>query len=416
MADVVDRLEPGAEIVVPIANGEPVRLLDELERLADRLSGVRVHQMHALRDRPYLHGTLRPHLEHVAWFLSSITRAAFRNGGCDFAPANFSEIPRFLLAKEPAVVLAAASPPDRLGYFSLGVSADYTAALIGRVPFVLEVNHRMPRTFGANRLHVSEVAGWCEADYDLIEVPGNTGPDADATIAQLIADRIPDGATLQLGIGSIPSTVAELLKDHRDLGVHTELLADPIVDLVEAGAVTGIHKRAYRGRIVTTFALGSRRLYDFCDYNDAVVFLSVDEVNDPRNIGREPNFISINSALEVDLFGQAASETLGPSYWSGSGGQADFARGAQYSRGGDGFIALRSTTNEGRTSRIVATLQAGAVVTTPKNTVDNVVTEYGVAELRGRTLAERAAALIDVAAPQHREHLRAQAASMGLLR
>lgn len=412
---MVGSLEPGADLVVPIANGEPVTLLDELEAAADRLDGVRVHQMHVMRDRPYLHGALWGRLEHVSWFLSHVTRPAFQAGGCHFAPANFSEVPQFLLAKSPAAVLAAASPPDDLGYFSLGVSADYAAAMIGRVPFVLEVNPAMPRTFGANRIHVSEVAGWCEADYDLVEVPPPTVRSQDRAIAELVADRIPDGATIQLGIGSIPSEVARLLQGHRDLGVHTELLSDPVIDLVEAGAVTGVNKRGYRGRIVTTFALGSRRLYDFCDRNDAVVFLAVDEVNDPRNVGREPNLRSINATLEVDLFGQCASETLGSVYWSGSGGQADFARGAQYSVGGDGFVVLRSTTSGGRVSRIVPTLQNGAVVTTQKNTVDNIVTEHGVAELRGRTLSERARALVAVADPVHRDWLEREALSMGLL-
>ena len=324
-------------------------------------------------------------------------------------------MPRFLLAKQPAAVLAAASPPDRLGYFSLGVSADYTAAMIGRVPFVLEVNERMPRTYGSNRLHHSEVAGWCESSYDLVETEESSPSAEEQAIAALVAERVPDGATLQLGIGSIPQAVATLLADHDDLGIHTELLSRSGRRPGGIGAVTGINKRAYRGRIVTTFALGTRRLYDFCNHNDAVIFLSVDEVNDPRNIGREPNFISINGTLEVDLFGQCASETLGSTYWSGSGGQADFARGAQYSQGGDGFVVLRSTTDHGRVSRIVPTLKTGAVVTTPKNTVDNVVTEHGVAELRGRTIAERATALIAVAAPHHRDQLTAQAHTLGLI-
>ena len=413
---LVPQLGPGADIVVPIANGEPVRLLDELEAAAFDLDRVKVHQMHALRDRPYLHGAHKGRLDHISWFLSPIVRRAFHDGGCQFAPANFSEVPRFLLEKEPAVVLAAASYPDRHGFFSLGVSADYAAAMIGRVPFILEVNDQMPRTTGTNRLHVSEVAGWCEVSMPLIEIAPAVASDADKQIAELVADRVIDGATIQLGIGSIPSAVANLLTDHRDLGVHTELLSDPIVDLVESGAVTGINKRSYRGRIVTTFALGSKRLYDFCDQNDGVVFLSVDEVNDPRNIGRERNFVSVNGTLEVDLFGQCASETLGSSYWSGSGGQADFARGAQYSEGGEGFVVLRSTTSNGEVSRIAPTLKTGAVVTTLKNTVDNVVTEHGVAELRGKTLRERAAALISIAAPQHRERLTTEAKSMGVIR
>ncbi len=402
--------------MLPIANGEPITLMDQLEARADRLDGVKVHQMHALRDRPYLHGAHRGRLDHVSWFLSEVTRPAFWNGGCDYAPANFSEVPRFLLDKQPAAVLAAASPPDAHGYFSLGVSADYAAALIGRVPFVLEINARMPRTHGTNRLHSSEVAGWCEADNDLVEIPDPTNTRAeDKAIAELVAERVPDRATIQLGIGGIPTEVARLLADHKDLGVHTELLSNPVVDLVESGAITGVYKRSNRGRIVTTFALGSRRLYDFCHNNDLVQFLPVDEVNDPRSIGTEPNFISINATFEVDLFGQCASETLGPTYWSGSGGQADFARGAQYSDGGDGFVVLRSTTGDGTVSRITPTLKTGAVVTTMKNTVDNVVTEHGVAELRGRTLAERARALISVAAPQHREQLTADARKLGLV-
>ena len=296
---LVAHLPPGADVVVPIANGEPVRLLDGLEDRADELDHVRVHQMHALRDRPYLHGAYKGHLEHVSWFLSHITRKAFAEGGCHFAPANFSEVPQFLLSKEPFVVLAAASPPDEHGFFSLGVSADYVAAMIGRVPFVLEVNPSMPRTYGANRLHRSEVVAWCEVDTPLIEMPPPKVSSADEAIADLVAERIPDGATIQLGIGSIPLAVAQRLRDHRDLGVHTELLSDPVIDLVEAGVVTGVHKQAHRGRIVTTFALGTRRLYDFCDGNDLIEFLAVDEVNDPRAIGREPNFRSINSTLQV---------------------------------------------------------------------------------------------------------------------
>jgi len=412
---LIGSLPPDSDIVVPISNGEPVQLLDALEDRADRLEAVRIHQMHALRDRRYLHGAFAGKLDHVSWFLSHITRPAFHEGTLAFVPANFSEVPQLLIEKRPAMVLAAVSPPDEHGYFSLGVSADYAAAMIGLVPFVVEVNPLMPRTSGTNRLHRSEVLGWCEAETPLIEVPPPTISDEDRKIAEFVADRVNDRSTIQLGIGSIPSAVAGFLTDHRDLGVHTELLSDPVVDLVEAGAVTGLFKNGNRGRIVTTFALGTRRLYDFCDRNDLVQFLSVDEVNDPRNIGAEPSFVSINATIEVDLFGQCASESIGSHYWSGSGGQADFARGAQYSEGGDGFVVLRSTAKGGTISKIVPTLNPGAIVTTMKNTVDNVVTEYGVAELRGRTLAQRARALIGVAAPQHREHLVKRAVEMGLL-
>lgn len=417
---LVQQLPENANLVVPIANGEPVKLLDELEACADRddderLRNVRIHQMHALRDRPYLHGAYRGQLEHVSWFLSHITRPAFAAGGCHFAPANFSEVPLFLSEKEPVAVLAAASPPDKHGYFSLGVCADYAAAFIGQVPFILEVNQQMPRTFGGNRLHIDDVAGWCEVDYPLVEMPAANPGELDEIIAGHIVDRVPHGATIQLGIGSIPTAVASFLGDHKHLGVHTELLSDPVVDLVEKGAVTGLQKQTNRGRIVTTFALGSHGLYDFVDRNDLVQFQSVDLVNDPRLIGQENDFVSINATLQVDLFGQCASETLGTNYFSGSGGQADFARGAQYSKGGQGFVVLHSTTGDGRISKITPTLNTGAVVTTNKNTVDKVVTEFGVAELQGRTLSQRAAALIAIAHPDHRDWLTREAQDQGLV-
>lgn len=416
---LVSQLPTAANLVVPIANGEPVELLNHLEAAATPVDSpmrdVRIHQMHALRDRPYLHGAYRGRLEHVSWFLSHITRPAFEAGGCHFAPANFSEVPLFLAEKEPVAVLAAASPPDQHGYFSLGVCSDYAASFIGKVPFILEVNPQMPRTFGGNRLHVDDVAGWCEVDYPLIETPDVVPNEIDRRIAESIVDRVPNGATIQLGIGSIPTAAAGFLAGHRDLGVHTELLSDPVVDLVEKGAVTGRRKQTNRGQIVTTFALGSRRLYDFVDRNDLVQFQPVDIVNDPRRIGEEDDFVSINATLQVDLFGQCASETLGTKYFSGSGGQADFARGAQYSKGGQGFVVLRSTTNDGRISKITPTLNSGAVVTTNKNTVDKVVTEYGVAELQGRTLSERATALIAIAHPDHRDWLTREAEDEGLL-
>ncbi len=415
MEALVQQLPVNANLIVPIANGEPVKLLDQLEARSDQMEGVRVHQMHALRDRPYLHGAYRGQLEHVSWFLSHITRPAFEAGGCHFAPANFSEVPLFMADKKPVAVLAAASPPDKHGYFSLGVSADYAAPFIGHVPFILEVNAQMPHTFGDNRLHIDDVAGWCEVDYPLIEMPAASPSEIDRTIAGHIVDRVPDGATIQLGIGSIPTAVASFLVDHKNLGVHTELLSDPVIDLVEGGAVTGRCKQNNRGRIVATFALGSRRLYDFVDDNDLVLFHSVDRVNDPRLIGQEDNFVSINATLQVDLYGQCASETLGTRYFSGSGGQADFARGAQYSKGGQGFVVLQSTTRDGRISKITPTLNSGAVVTTNKNTVDKIVTEYGVAELQGRTLAQRAAALIAIAHPQHRDWLRREAEDQGLV-
>ena len=412
---VLAHVSPGADVIIPMANGEPVALLDALEAEHDRLEGVRVHQMHALHDRPYLHGAYRGQLEHVSYFLSPVTRPAYWEGGCDLVPNHFSEMPQLLRSSTRCdVVLAAATPPDRHGNFSLGTNAEYVAPLIGRVPFFLETNPRMPRTFGLNQIHVSQIAGSVEADRALVEVPPVEPDERDREIAARIVERIPDRATLQVGIGGIPNAVLDSLRDHRELGIHTELLSDGIVDLVERGVVTGTHKRVRPNKVVATFALGTAGLYDWLDHNSTVEMLPVDYVNDPRVIAREPCFVSINATTEVDLYGQCASETVAGRYWSSSGGQADFARGAMYSERGQAFVVLHSTTRTGR-SRIRVRLTEGSVVTTLKNTVDHVVTEWGIAELRGRPIADRARALIAIAHPDHRDALTEEAQEAGVL-
>jgi acyl-CoA hydrolase len=413
--EVLRHVPRGGDVIVPMANGEPVGLLDVLERHAGELDGVRVHQMHALHDRPYIHGAYGDRLRHLSYFLSPVTRPAYWRGECDLVPNHFSEVPQLLRSSTRSpVVLAAATPPDRRGYFSLGTNAEYVARFIGQAPFFVEANRCMPRTFGENLIHESQVAGWCEVERPLVELPPALPDDRDREMARMIAERIPDGATIQAGIGAVPNALLAALRDHRNLGIHTELLSDGIVDLVERGVVTGTRKQLRRNKHVATFALGTRHLYDWLDDNGAVEMLPVDWVNDPRVIARERDFVSINATTEVDLLGQCASETIGGRYWSSSGGQADFARGAMYADGGQAFIVLRSTTRDGET-RIRFRLTDGSVVTTLKNTVDNVVTEWGVAELRGRTLAQRARSLIAIAHPDHRDGLEESARRDGLL-
>jgi acyl-CoA hydrolase len=412
---VLDHVPARADVIVPLANGEPVTLLDVLEREHERLDGVRVHQMHALHERPYLHGHCGMHLRHVSYFLSHATRGAFERGTIDLVPNSFSEVPRLLRETTGCtVVLAAASEPDQRGYFTLGTNADYVAPLIGHVPFFLEATPHMPRTFGLNQIHISQVAGWTRSEQPLVEVPPAAPTEKDRAIAASILERIPDRATLQVGIGGIPNALLASLGDHRDLGIHTELITDGIADLVEAGVVTNVNKQLRPNKVVGTFALGTRRLYDWLDDNGAVEMLPVDYVNDPRQIGRERDFVSINATTEVDLYGQCASETVGGRYWSSSGGQADFARGALYSEGGQGFIVLHATTRTGR-SKIRLRLSEGSVVTTSKNVVDHVATEFGIAKLRGRSIAGRARALIGIAHPDHREALEREAHASGLL-
>jgi acyl-CoA hydrolase len=411
---VLDHVGLNADIIVPLANGEPVTLLDALEDAAGQLRGVRVHQMHALHDRRYLHGEFGDRLRHVSYFLSHVTRPCFREGTVDLVPNNFSEMRDILRARtHDPLVLAAASPPDRFGYFSLGVNSDYVSSFIGRARFFLEANPRVPRTFGRNQVHMSQVVGWCAADYPLVEVPPRAPGDVDRRIASYVAERVADRSTIQTGIGAIPNAILSALHGHRDLGVHTELLSDGVMDLVERGVVNGVAKQLNRTKCVGTFALGTQRLYDFLDGNAAFELWPVRYVNDPRVIAQEASFVSINSTIAVDLLGQCASETVQGAYYSSSGGQADFARGAMYSNGGQGFVVLHSTAKDGTISKIVPQLAPGDVVTTLKNTVDKVVTEWGVAELRGRSIHERANALIAIAHPDHRDQLRAAASRLG---
>ena len=413
---VLEHITDGTDIILPLANGEPVTLLDAIEAHADDLRNVRVHQMHALHDRPYLHGAYGDRLHHVSYFLSHVTRPCYRAGTVDLVPNNFSEMRTILQgATQDPLVLAAASPPDRHGYFSLGLNADYVSSFVGRARFFLEANSQMPRTFGRNQVHVSQVVGWSEADYPLIELAPPPATDADRRIATLVAERIPDRATLQVGIGAIPNAILDSLTTHTDLGVHTELISDGVMELVERGVVTGVAKQLNRTKTVGSFALGTKRLYDFLHENTAIELWPVRYVNDPRVIAQEANFVSINATIAVDLIGQCASETVAGTYFSSSGGQADFARGAMYSEGGQGFVVLHSTTKNDTISKIVPQLAAGDVVTTLKNTVDKVVTEWGIAELRGRSIRERATALISIAHPGHRDKLTQSARSLGYI-
>src|SRR5262245_17264349 len=307
---VLELLTAHTNVLVPLANGEPCTVVDAVDAAGETLEGVRIHQMHALHDHPYLSGVYGDRLLHVSYFLSPLTRPRFHEGHIDLVPCHFSEVPLLMRHLQgPLVALASVSPPDRHGYFTMGTNADYVAPFIGRVPFFVEVNRQMPTTGGRNQIHISQVTGWCEADYPLLEVPTPAGDEVFDRIGKLVAERIPDGATVQAGIGAASTAVLSHLGEHRDIGIHTEVLADPIIDLAEAGVVTGIHKVRRPSKIVATFALGTHRLYDWIDQNHAVEFLPVDWVNDPRVIAQQPRMASINSSIAVDFLGQCASET-----------------------------------------------------------------------------------------------------------
>ena len=413
-AAVLDHIRPGTDLIVQSDNGEPVTVLDAIEAAAGQLERVRVHQALAVHDRPHHAGAFGDRLRHVSYFLTAKTREHHERGTVDLMPNDLSGIPRILRTQTTdPLLLASVSPPDAHGFVSLGTCAIYGAALLGDVRVFVEVNHRMPRTSGRNQLHLSQVVGWVEADYPLWSPPPVPITDTDRAVAAFVAERIPHGATLQIGIGAVPDAVAGLLADHKDLGIHTEFLADGIRRLIECGAATGARKRHGRFQAPTTDALGAPEMYPFLAENRYVQFWPVDETNDVRAIAAHSNFCAVNATMQVDLLGQCASESLGTHYISSSGGQADFVRGAAYADGGQSFIVTHATAVGGTISRIQPTLSPGAVVTTHKNLVDKVVTEHGVAELRGRTIRQRAAALIAIAAPAFRDELRAAARRLG---
>lgn len=413
--DILKFVLPQANILVPIGFGEPTTLVDTLEDHATELDHVRIHQMDAFTERRYIRGEFGDHLRHISYYLGPGTRQAYWGGHVELVPSHFSEVPMILRRTvKPDLVIAAANGPDEHGYFSLGTNADYVSSFIDDVPFFLEATSAQPFTYGQNHVHISKVAGWINTDAPLPTFTRRPGDLRDKAIAQYIAERVPEQGCIQVGVGTIPDALLAELVDHTDLGIHTECFSDGLMNLVESGAATGARKRHHRDKHVATFAVGSPQLIQWLHHNTALEMLPVEWTNDPRVIAEEPNFTSINATTEVDLMGQAASETIAGRYWSSSGGQADFARGAMYAPGGQAFLVLHSTTSSGL-GRIRTQLSPGSVVTTLKNTIDHVVTEYGVATLRGASLSERARRLIVIAHPDHRDRLRFDARKAGLL-
>lgn len=356
----------------------------------------------------------------VSWFSGGGLRAAVNEGRGDIMPCYYRDMPElFRDYVEIDAFLATVSPMDKHGWFSTGATGatgSNSLDLIRKAKRIyLEVNPHMPRALSAPAIHISQVTALCENDVPLPVMPPAKIDDVSRTIGGLIVEEVPNGATLQLGIGAVPEAVGLALKDKRDLGIHTELFTDSMVELIEQGAVTNEKKPLHRGKTVATLAFGSQRIYDFIDDNPAFQMLPVDYVNDSAVIAQHPNFISVNAALEVDFFGQVCAESMGTRHVSGSGGQADYVRGAVQSRGGKSFIAFPSTAKGGSVSRITPMLTPGAIVTTSKNDVDYIVTEYGAAKLRGKTLAQRTRALIGIAHPKFRDELTHQAKKQMIL-
>lgn len=408
--DIVRLIPNNSRVILGHAAGEPLLLVEALVSSAEKLKGIEIVQMVPLGPSRFCEPGLEEHIHLNTFFVGSPTRAAVLEGRADYTPAFFSDIPRLIQRKALPldVALICVSPPDEDGWMSYGVSVDYTQAAAKHAQIVIaEVNERMPRTFGA-QIHISEVDYVVASSRPLPELRTPRAGEVESLIGQHIAEFIHDGDCLQLGIGSIPDAVLSCLGRKNDLGIHTEMFSDGVVDLVRAGVITNKRKTIDRNKLVATFLMGTNKLYDFVHENHAVWMQPVDYTNNVLITSQLDHLISINSALQVDLYGQVCADMIGPVQFSGVGGQVDFVRSAAASKGGRSIIALPSTAKNGSISRIVNRLDPGACVTTSRCDVDTIVTEYGVAELRGKTLKQRQAALIEIAHPKFREALRAQ--------
>ena len=365
----------------------------------------------------YADDSLAGKMTGYSWFSSGGARKAVNGGYADLIPTYYRDIPRHIRAEyEYDAFCVAVSPMDSHGYFSLALNGSYAEAMIDKAKRIfIEVNEKQPRCLCGTQLHISQVDAIVENTHELPVLPPVVLDETSITIGNLIAEQIPDGACIQLGIGAIPDATGMALKAKKDLGIHTEMFTDSMVELIECGAVNNSRKQIHRGKTVTTFAYGSKRIYDFIDDNPAVEVLPVDYVNDPEVICRNDNMISINAALEVDFFGQVCAESVGTKHMSGSGGQVDYVRGACQSKGGKSFIAFTSTAKGGTISKIKPILTPGAICTTSKNDVDYIVTEYGIAHLRGRSLSDRTRQLIAIAHPDFRDELTFEAKKRGIL-
>ena len=417
-ADAVRHVHNGDTIIVSTGVGEPPTLLTELSTQRHSFQNVKVAQILALRKYAYFDPETVANVRHVALFYGPASRAGGQAGWVDFTPNYFSEIPAQIERGQiPAeVVFSMASPMDAHGYFSLSLGADYTMAAVAKARAVLlEVNPNVPFAYGNCLVHVSQVTALVESSDPVLEVGLPTIGPVQAAIGKQVADLVEDGSTLQIGYGGIPDAVVMQLTDKHDLGIHSEMIGDGILTLVESGTVTNRRKNYLPGKMIATFALGSAKLYRFMDRNPMLEMHPVNFTNDPMLAGQNDKLVAINATLQIDLLGQCGSESLGHSPFSGTGGQSDFVRAANRSRGGKAFIVLPSTAKDDTISRIAPVLSPGTHVSTSKNDINYVVTEYGVAQLRGKSAGQRARELIGIAHPNFRAELTAQAKHMKLL-
>ena len=407
-AQALEAVSSGARVWIQSGVGTPTTLVSALVARASELRDVEIVHMMTLGNAEYTKPEYEGHFRHRGLFLGANTRAAVAAGRADYTPIFLSEIEGLFVsgAMPLDVVLMQVSPPDEHGFVSLGTTVDCTLTASRCAPILIaEVNDQMPRTHGDTSIHVSHLTAIVETSRPLLELHSDPFTDVHLRVARNVASLIPDGATIQTGIGGIPEAVLTCLDDKRDLGIHTEMLADGVIELMESGIINGERKSLHQGKAVAAFVLGTRRLFDFIHENPSFEFRSISYTNDPFVVAQNDRMVAINSALQVDLTGQVCADSLGTRPYSGFGGQLDFIRGAARSKGGVPIIALPATARGGQLSRIVPVLDPGAGVVTSRADVHYVITEYGIASLHGKTLRERAEALIAIADPRFRADL-----------
>lgn len=409
-AEAVGAIKNGDYVVCSHAAANPQVIMREMVAQKERFHGVHIYHMLPLGYGDYLLPENSEHFHHITNFVGASSRQAVAEGKADFMPCFFKDVPGVLGDIFPVnVAIVNVSEPDEYGFCSFGLACDYTKPAAAKADIVIaQVNECMPYVGLNNRMHISEFNYIVPCADPIPEIPLPSITDVEREIGRNCASLVNDGDTLQLGIGAIPDAVLLFLKEKKDLGIHTEMFSDGAMELVKSGVINGNRKTLHEGKLVATFLMGTRALYDFVDKNPAVEMMPVDYVNDPVVIGRNDNMVSINSCIEIDLMGQVNSESIALKQFSGTGGQVDYVRGASISKGGRSIMAMPSTAAKGKVSRIVPLLAEGAAVTTSRNDVDYVVTEYGIAKLKGRTLRQRAQALIAVAHPDFREGLTAE--------